>query len=52
MHMNICTGLDKFKCSGCGLCFVDKKAHNHMYNCRKSSHAEGVVCHFMIGNYY
>ena len=24
-HENICTGLDKFKCSGCGLCFVDKK---------------------------
>ena len=23
--MNICAGLDKFKCSGCGLCFVDKK---------------------------
>ena len=24
-HENICKGLDKFKCSGCGLCFVDKK---------------------------
>ena len=24
-HVNICDGLDKFKCSGCGLCFVDKK---------------------------
>ena len=35
-HKNICTGLDKFKCSGCGLCFIDnKKARNHMYNCRK-----------------
>ena len=35
-HENICAGLAKFKWSGCGLCFVDKKkAHNHMYNCRK-----------------
>ena len=35
-HGNICAGLDKFKCSVCGLCFSDKKkAHNHMYNCRK-----------------
>ena len=35
-HVNICDGLDKFKCSGCGLCFVDKKkSYNHMYNCRK-----------------
>ena len=34
-HVNICAGLDKPKFSGCGLCFVDKKAYNHMYNCRK-----------------
>ena len=35
-HVNICDDLDKFKCSGCGLCFVDKKkAYNHMHNCRK-----------------
>ena len=52
-HENICTGLDKFKCSVCGLCFVDKK--KLIIICiivRKSSHAEGVVCHFMIGNYW
>ena len=24
-HENICAGLGKFKCSGCGLCLVDKK---------------------------
>ena len=36
VHVNICDGLDKYKCSGCGLCFIDrKKAYNHMYNCTK-----------------
>ena len=51
-HGNICSGLGKFKCSCCGLCFVDKK--RLIIICiivEKSSHADGVVCHFVIGNY-
>ena len=52
-YVNIRDGLDKFKCSNCGLCFVDKKkAYNHMYNCRKKLTVKGVVCCLAIGNHY
>ena len=51
-HENICTGLDKFKCSVCGSCFTDKNRLIIIYIIvGKSSRAEGVVCYFMIGSY-
>ena len=35
-YVSMCDGLDRYKCSGCGLCFIDwKKAYNHIYNCKK-----------------
>ena len=35
-HVGICNEVDRYKCSGCGTCFMDsKKVYNHMYNCRK-----------------
>ena len=35
-HVTICDGLHKYKCSGCGMCFHEKKqTYNHMYKCRK-----------------
>ena len=52
-HVSICDGLDKYKCSGWGMCFTDrKKTYNHMYNCRKNWHVRGVVCHFKSGSHY
>ena len=36
-HVSMCDGLDRYKCSGCGLSFIDhKKAYNHIYNCKKN----------------
>ena len=37
MHINICNGLHQYKCSGCGMCFSEKKnkIYNHIYKCRK-----------------
>ena len=35
-HVSICNGLHEYKCSGCGMCFSDKKkTYNHMYKCKK-----------------
>ena len=35
-YVSICDGLDKYKCSGCGMCFTDRKRnYNYMYHCRK-----------------
>ena len=35
-HVSICDGVDRYKCSGCGTCFTDKKkVFNLMYNCQK-----------------
>ena len=35
-HVTICNGLHKYKCSGCGKCFSEKKqTYNCMYKCRK-----------------
>ena len=35
-HFGICDGVDRYKFSGCGTCFTDrKKVYNHMYNCQK-----------------
>ena len=35
-HVSICDGLNKYKCSGCGMCSTEKrKSYNHMYSCTK-----------------
>ena len=52
-HVNICDGLDKFKCSGCGLCFLIKRRVIIIHTIvEKNWHVKGVVCHFVIRNHY
>ena len=49
-HITICDGLDKYKCSGCGMCFSEKSRLTiTCISVERSSHVRDVVFHFRTG---
>ena len=50
-HVTICHGLHQYKCSGCGMCFSEKKTRLIItcISVERRSHVGDVVFHFRTG---